>query len=271
MARLIQGDVGSGKTAVAAALCYTVAKNGGQSALMVPTEILAEQHFATLTKLFDGTDMKIVLLTGSVTGKKRRETLESLASGEAVIAVGTHALISDPVDFANLSLVITDEQHRFGVAQRAALTSKGHSPHTLVMSATPIPRTLAFIIFGDLDISVLDEMPAGRIPIETFHIDSAKRARAYGFIRKHLDEGLQAYIVCPLVEMGESDLASAEEHATRLAREEFADYRVALLHGRMRAVDKEYVMRQFAAGDKLFGMIDPDYDAPRFHVSLSYY
>jgi len=249
MARLIQGDVGSGKTAVAAALCYTAAKCGFQSALMAPTEILAEQHYATLQKMFGGTDIAPVLLTGSVTGAKRREALAALADGEASIAVGTHALISDAVEFSKLALVITDEQHRFGVAQRAALCAKGLDPHMLVMSATPIPRTLAFIIFGDLDISILDEMPAGRIPIETFHIDSGKRARAYGFIKKHLDQGLQAYIVCPLVEMGESDLASAEEYAAKLAREEFSGYRVGMLHGRMKAADKEYIMRRFSAGE----------------------
>ena len=249
MARLIQGDVGSGKTAVAASLCYTAARCGFQSALMAPTEILAEQHYATLSKMFAGTGINVVLLTGSVTGLRRRETLSALSSGEAAIAVGTHALISDPVEFHDLALVITDEQHRFGVAQRAALSAKGRDPHMLVMSATPIPRTLAFIIFGDLDVSILDEMPSGRIPVETFHIDSGKRARAYGFIRKHLDQGLQAYVVCPLVEMGESELASAEEYATRLAREEFADYRVAMLHGRMKPADKEYIMRRFAAGE----------------------
>ncbi len=249
MARLIQGDVGSGKTAVAASLCYSAAKCGYQSAMMAPTEILAEQHYATLSKMLDGTGINVVLLTGSVTGVRRREVLAALASGEASVIVGTHALISDPVEFHSLALVITDEQHRFGVAQRAALAAKGRDPHMLVMSATPIPRTLAFIIFGDLDVSILDEMPVGRIPIETFHIDTGKRERAYGFIRKHLDQGLQAYVVCPLVEMGESDLASAEEYASKLAAKEFAGYKVALLHGRMRPADKEYVMRRFAAGE----------------------
>lgn len=249
MARLVQGDVGSGKTVVAAALCYSAAKCGFQSALMAPTEILAEQHYKTLSKLLDGTDIRIALLTGSVTGSKRKAVLSALESGEIHIAVGTHALISDCVDFSSLGLVITDEQHRFGVAQRAALLEKGHSPHMLVMSATPIPRTLALMLFGDLDISVLDEMPAGRKPIKTYHIDSGKRSRAYNFIKKHLDEGRQAYIVCPLVEDNESDLISAEEYALKLTAKDFSDYRVGLLHGRMKPADKDYVMRKFAENE----------------------
>lgn len=249
MARLVQGDVGSGKTVVAAALCYSAAKCGFQSALMAPTEILAEQHFRTLSKLLDGTDIKVSLLTGSVTGSKRRTLLAALASGEMHIVIGTHALISDCVEFASLGLVITDEQHRFGVAQRAALLEKGHSPHMLVMSATPIPRTLALMLFGDLDISVLDEMPAGRKPVKTYWIDSGKRSRAYDFIKKHLDEGRQAYIVCPLVEDNESELVSAEEHALKLAAKDFSDYRVGMLHGRMKASDKDYIMRRFAENE----------------------
>lgn len=249
MARLVQGDVGSGKTVVAAALCYSAAKCGFQSALMAPTEILAEQHFRTLSKLLDGTDVKLSLLTGSVTGNKRKTLLSELSTGTIHIVVGTHALISDCVEFASLGLVITDEQHRFGVAQRAALLEKGRSPHMLVMSATPIPRTLALMLFGDLDISVLDEMPAGRKPIKTYWIDSGKRFRAHSFIKKHLDEGRQAYIVCPLVEDNESELVSAEEHALQLAAKDFADYRVGMLHGKMKAADKDYVMRRFSENE----------------------
>lgn len=249
MQRLLQGDVGSGKTAVAAALCFCCGRSGLQSALMAPTELLAEQHFHTLSRLLEGSGLRAALLTGSVTAARRRELLEQLRLGQIDVAVGTHALISQGVDFSDLALVITDEQHRFGVGQRAALSSKGRTPHVLAMSATPIPRTLALMVFGDMDISVLDEMPKGRIPVETYAIDSGKRSRAYNFIREHVRAGEQAFVVCPLVSEGESELASAEEFAARLSTKELSDCRVGLLHGRMKAADKEYVMRRFAEGD----------------------
>lgn len=249
MQRLLQGDVGSGKTAVAAALCFCCARSGCQAALMAPTELLAEQHYRTLSRLLEGSGIRIALLTGSVTQATRRELYRRLGEGEVDVIAGTHALISEGVEYKNLALVITDEQHRFGVGQRAALTAKGVTPHVLAMSATPIPRTLALMIFGDMDISVLDQMPVGRLPVETYHIESSKRQRAYGFIKKHIAAGEQAFVVCPLVSEGESDLASAEEFAARLSAGELADCRVGLLHGRMKTVDKEYTMRRFLEGE----------------------
>ena len=251
MSRLLQGDVGSGKTAVAAALCYNVAKNGCQSALMAPTEILAQQHYKSLSALLEGSGVEVCLLTGSMTAAQKRETKEKLKSGECQLAVGTHALISDGVEFSSLSLVITDEQHRFGVKQRSALAEKGQEPHTLVMSATPIPRTLALLMYGDLDVSVLDELPAGREKIDTLVIGSDKRERAFGFVRKALDEGRQAYIVCPLVEENEeeeSTLVSAKAYAKELAQDAFKGYSVGLLHGKMTGAEKEKTMRGFADG-----------------------
>ena len=245
MSRLLQGDVGSGKTAVAAAVLYTAVKNGWQCALMAPTEILAEQHERSLSSFFEGTGLRIALLTGSVKPSRRREILQGLEQGDIDLAVGTHALLGEGVVFRRLGLVITDEQHRFGVAQRAALAKKGHAPHLLVMSATPIPRTLALMIYGDLDLSVLDELPPGRQNIATYAVGTALRPRIYRFLQKHLDQGLQAYIVCPLVEEGDSPMASAEEYARRLSEREFAGYRVGLLHGRMKGSEKEAVMRDF--------------------------
>ncbi len=248
MNRLIQGDVGSGKTAVAAAVCYSAVKNGMQCAFMAPTEILAKQHFDSLSYLFEGMKINAALLTGSVTAAKKRLIYESLENGETDIVIGTHALISDNVKFRSLGLVITDEQHRFGVAQRAALISKGESPHIMVMSATPIPRTLALMIFGDLDLSVLDEMPPGRQKIDTYLIDSGKRFRAYGFLKKQIDNGNQCYIVCPLVEDNESDLKSAQEYIKLLAGTPLAGCRTALLHGKMKAKDKNEIMESFVSG-----------------------
>lgn len=249
MNRLVQGDVGSGKTAVAAALCYTVIKNGRQAALMAPTEILAAQHFESLSKMYAGTGIRVALLTGSLTPAKRRKLLEQLESGEIDLAVGTHALITDTVRFHNLSLVVTDEQHRFGVAQRTALAEKGEHAHMLVMSATPIPRTLALMIYGDLDLSVLDERPPGRQPIASYRIDSSKRQRAYGYIRRHIEQGRQGYIICPLVEEGESDMASVTEYTRRLREEVFPDLRIGMLHGKMKPKEKDAVMTAFAAGE----------------------
>lgn len=253
MSRLIQGDVGSGKTVVAAALCYCCARCGMQSALMAPTEILAEQHYETLSKLLSPAGIEVALLTGSTPAAKRKAIRQGLADGTVQVAVGTHALISESVTFDSLGLTITDEQHRFGVAQRAAFSGKGFAPHMMVMSATPIPRTLALMIFGDLDVSVLDEMPKGRKPVETFWIDSGKRQRAYGFIKKHLDAGEQAFIICPLISENEAspataELAAAEQYAEGLISGEFSGYSVGLLHGRMKPAEKDEVMRTFADG-----------------------
>ena len=246
MNRLIQGDVGSGKTAVAAAAMYTVIKNGFQAAMMAPTEILANQHFDSLSKLFNGTDIKTALLTGSTKAKEKREIKEALMNGEIDLIIGTHALIQNDVEFKNLALVITDEQHRFGVEQRASLAMKGTSPHLMVMSATPIPRTLGLIIYGDLDISILDELPAGRKAIRTDVVDTSYHERIYNFIKKAVDNGNQAYIVCPLVEESESELISATEYAEELSKKHFSGYRLSLLHGKMKAKDKEKVMLSFS-------------------------
>ena len=249
MNRLVQGDVGCGKTAVAAALCYTLAKNGYQSAIMAPTEILVKQHFDTFKAFFKDTDISCQLFTGSLTAKEKRERREELKSGKINIAIGTHALISDGVDFNNLGLVITDEQHRFGVAQRAKLSAKGNTPHRLVMSATPIPRTLALIIYGDLDISIIDEYPKNRQVIDSYSVTSSLRERVYNFIKKELNSGRQAYIVCPLVEDNETDLKSAEEYFKEISQKQFKDYKVGLLHGKMKAQDKEAVMSAFLNGE----------------------
>ncbi len=248
MNRLLQGDVGSGKTAVAAALMYTAVKNGFQSALMAPTEVLATQHFKTL-KAFFGDDIKIELLTGSVTAKNKRIIREKLENGECNIVVGTHAIIQNDVIFNNLGLVITDEQHRFGVGQRASLSGKGNNPHTLVMSATPIPRTLAMMIYGDLDISVLDELPKGRQPVKTYCVPTSYHERIYKFIRKNIANGRQAYIVCPLVEESESDLIPATEYYDYLKGTYFSDCTLGLLHGQMKPKEKEAVMNRFYSGE----------------------
>ncbi len=249
MNRLVQGDVGSGKTAVAASLMYHTARNGYQSAIMAPTEILAEQHYKNLCDGLKNTDIKCVLLTGSLKKKEKQQAYDMLIRGEAQIAVGTHALISGGVEFKNLALVITDEQHRFGVSQRAGLSAKGIHPHTLVMSATPIPRTLGLIIYGDLDISVIDEYPRGRQSIENYCVESALRARVFGYIKKHLDEGRQGYIVCPMVEENaELDIKSAEEYYAEIKDGAFKNYSVGLLHGQMKPRDKEAVMREFKEG-----------------------
>jgi ATP-dependent DNA helicase RecG len=243
--------MGSGKTAVAAACAYNAVKNGYQAAMMAPTEILAEQHFKTLSKFFENSQIRVALLTGSLTKKKKEAIKASLESGETHIVVGTHALISDNVYYSRLGLVITDEQHRFGVEQRASLQEKGNSPHMLVMSATPIPRTLALIIHGDLDISVINEYPKGRQPIETYCVGSDLHQRVYNYIKKHIHEGRQGYIVCPLVEENEeiSNLISAEEYFETLKEGVFKDYRLGLLHGKMKAKEKDSVMRMFAQGE----------------------
>ncbi|MBR3817381.1 MAG: ATP-dependent DNA helicase RecG [Clostridia bacterium] len=250
MNRLIQGDVGSGKTAVAACLLYVSAKNGLQSAFMAPTEILAKQHYNTLCNMLGEKGITVEFLTGSVTAKKKREIKERLRNGEVHIIVGTHALLSDDVEFSNLGLVITDEQHRFGVAQRGKLIFKGANPHTLVMSATPIPRTLSLIIYGDLDLTVIDERPKGRQKTDTYCVGTSYRPRIYSFIKKHLDSGLQAYIVCPAVEDNpDSDITNVTDYCESLSENEFSDYRVGLLHGKMKPKDKERVMADFLSGE----------------------
>lgn len=244
MNRLLQGDVGSGKTMVAAAAVYAAAKNGFQAAIMAPTEILAEQHFSTFSRVLEPLGVRVCLLTGSLTPKQKELLKEELAAGVYQVAVGTHALVQNSTEFQNLGLVITDEQHRFGVEQRRKLAGKGNSPHCLVMSATPIPRTLALIVYGDLDISILDELPKGRQPVDTLVIHSDKRERALHFIREHIEAGEQAYIVCPLVEESESDLLAASQYRDRVAKD-FPGIQVGLLHGRMKPADKESVMEAF--------------------------
>lgn len=247
--RLIQGDVGSGKTAVAAGIIYTAVKNGYQTALMAPTEILAVQHFESLSKLLSESSVRVRLLTGSAGAKEKREIKSDLIDGNIDLLIGTHAIIQNDVEFKNLGLVITDEQHRFGVNQRAALTQKGESVHTIVMSATPIPRTLGLILYGDLDISVIDEMPKGRQQIRTDVVDSRYNQRLYKFIRDAIDRGEQCYIVCPAVDEGELDIKSAEELGEELSKTAFRGYNIGVLHGKMKPKQKESVMKAFAAGD----------------------
>jgi ATP-dependent DNA helicase RecG len=259
MNRLLQGDVGSGKTVVAAAAAVAVMRAGGQMALMAPTEILAEQHCASFGALLK--DVRVVtpegeravavrLLTGSTPAAERRAIIGELADGSADVVIGTHALIQEGVTFSNLALAIIDEQHRFGVAQRAALREKGYNPHLLVMTATPIPRTLSLTLFGDLDISVIDELPAGRQPIQTYIVTNRERERAYRFVQKQVQEGHQAYIICPLVEESESvDARAVVAEHERLQRDVFPTLRLGLLHGRMKGDEKDQVMRQFDAGE----------------------
>ena len=249
MNRLLQGDVGSGKTAVAASACYFTAKNGAQSALMAPTEILASQHYRTLSDFLEPFGVKVCLLTGSLTPKKKASIREQVAAGEIDVIVGTHAIIQKDVEYKSLGLVITDEQHRFGVAQRAALAEKGDSPHKLVMSATPIPRTLALIIYGDLDISAITQLPKGRKPVQTYAVTGKLRHRAFGFVKDRLDEGRQAYVVCPMIEDSESDLFAVKSYAENAANGDLKGYSTALLHGKMRAAEKEKVMKKFRDGE----------------------
>ncbi|MCR5815254.1 MAG: ATP-dependent DNA helicase RecG [Ruminococcus sp.] len=248
MNRLVQGDVGSGKTAVAAGAAFFAHKNGFQTAMMAPTEILASQHYDTLSKFLAPIGVKCALLTGSLTPKKKAALKEQIAAGEFGVVVGTHALVQDSTHFKRLGLVITDEQHRFGVRQRAALSGKGENPHKLVMSATPIPRTLALMIYGDLDLSILDEMPNGRKRIETYAVMGSMRRRAFGFVRGELDKGRQAYIVCPMIEESDCDLISVKKYAEELSNGEFGGYSVGLLHGKLPADEKERVMRDFKGG-----------------------
>lgn len=245
MNRLLQGDVGSGKTAVAAGAAYFAYLNGYQSTLMAPTEILAKQHYDTLYKFLAPLGVTIALLTGSQTPAQKKQIRQLIADGQIDVAVGTQALIQKSTRFSSLGLVITDEQHRFGVGQRAALGSKGNEPHVLVMSATPIPRTLGMIIYGDLDISILDEMPKGRLPIRTYTVDTSYRERLYKFILKYVNNGFQAYIVCPLIEEGVSEKAAATEYINSLQNTCLANVPTGLLHGKMKQADKDAVMQDF--------------------------
>ncbi len=249
MNRLIQGDVGSGKTLVAAALCMLAVKNGYQAAVMAPTEILANQHEQSLSPIFAKLGIETVLLTGSMGVKAKREALEKIEQGYAKVVIGTHALIQKGVNFAKLGAVVADEQHRFGVNQRAMLREKGEHPHTLVMSATPIPRTLALIMYGDLDVSIIDELPPNRTPVETYAVGEKMRKRIIAFMEKQIEDGGQVYVVCPLIEEGESDLElkSAEEYAQKLAKV-LPHRRIGVLHGRMKPSEKDSVMQMFASG-----------------------
>ena len=250
MNRLVQGDVGSGKTMVAAAAAYCAVTNGRQAAMMAPTEILAEQHHASMSKLLEPLGIRVGLLTGSMTPKNKALMRERIAGGELDFVIGTHALVTDKTVFADLGLVITDEQHRFGVGQRSRLSAKGDDPHLLVMSATPIPRTLALLMYGDLDVSILDELPPGRQTVDTFLVNESYRPRINNFIRKHAANGNQIYVVCPAVEETDGmSLKSATGWAEILQTAAFPDLRVALLHGQMKAAEKERVMAQFARGE----------------------
>lgn len=248
--RLIQGDVGSGKTMVAAALCVLAAQNGYQAAVMAPTEILANQHYQTLAPLFDRLGISCALLTGSMTAANKRAQAARLASGEAAVAIGTHALIQETVTFLNLGMAVVDEQHRFGVLQRAALTAKGTAPHLAVMSATPIPRTLALILYGELDVSVIDELPPGRQAVKTYAVGEDMRARITAFLDKQCAQGGQAYVICPLV--GESETGLERQNALgycQALKKALPDRSIGLIHGRMPAAEKDDVMGRFAAGE----------------------
>jgi ATP-dependent DNA helicase RecG len=249
MNRLVQGDVGSGKTMVAAIALFNTAMNGLQGALMAPTEILAEQHYASLNSLVSSWGVETALLTGSTSKKEKEEILEGIAGGRIKIVIGTHALIQDNVEFSSLALVITDEQHRFGVRQRTVLKEKGSNPHVLVMTATPIPRTLAIFMYGDMDISIIDELPPGRQKVDTYFMRPAMRNKVYGFVRDEISKGRQAYVVCSMVEESEKlEVESAAEMQEKLKEEYFSDFQVGLLHGRMSSEEKEEVMRSFKEG-----------------------
>ncbi len=249
MNRLVQGDVGSGKTMVAAIALFNAAMNGFQGALMAPTEILAEQHHESLCSLVGPWGVETALLTGSTTKKEKEHILEEIASGRIKIIIGTHALIQENVEFSCLALVITDEQHRFGVRQRAVLKEKGGNPHVLVMTATPIPRTLAIFMYGDMDISIIDELPPGRQKVDTYFMRPTMRNKVYGFVKEEIGKGRQAYVVCSLVEESEKlEAESAVEMQEMLKEEYFMDFQVGLLHGRMSPDEKEEVMKSFKEG-----------------------
>ena len=251
MNRLLQGDVGSGKTLVAAAAIYAAGRAGWQSALMAPTEILARQHAETMQRLLAPFGVRVALLTGGMRAAAKRETLAAIAAGEAGLVVGTHAVLSAGVEFAALGLAVTDEQHRFGVRQRQLLAAKAKAPHLLVMSATPIPRTLALLVYGELDISVLDELPPGRTPVKTFAITGKKRADMFGFLDGQIAKGRQVYFVCPLIEEGQgaaAQMQAAADYLEHTVRPLLPTRRVGLMHGRLKPKEKAAVMEEFAAG-----------------------
>ena len=250
MNRLVQGDVGSGKTIVAAAVMFAAVKSGYQAAMMAPTEILAEQHYKNLSSLFAPWRIGVAFLSGGQSAKERNENLERIKMGTVEVVVGTHALLTETVEFHRLALTITDEQHRFGVKQRTSLTDKGTNAHTLVMTATPIPRTLSLILYGDLDVSVIDELPPGRKKIDTFALGETMRERVYNFLEQKMMEGRQIYIVCPLVEDSEVlEAKSVTDYVKKLKKSKLKDYRIAELHGRMKSWEKEEVMHRFASGE----------------------
>jgi ATP-dependent DNA helicase RecG len=250
MNRLVQGDVGSGKTIVAVLALFKAVRSGYQGAMMVPTEILAQQHFESISSLLSKYEIKIALLKGSQTKKQKSEILDNIKAGGVDIVIGTHALLEENVEFERLGLVITDEQHRFGVRQRAVLSRKGNNPDVLVMTATPIPRTLALILYGDLDISIIDELPPGRKPVETYPVDESMRERINSFIRKKVQEGRQVYIVCPLVDESDSiEAKSATNLAEKISQKDFSDLKVGLIHGKLKSREKEEIMKSFAVGN----------------------
>lgn len=249
MSRLLQGDVGSGKTTPAFFVMYVCANNGMQSVMMAPTEVLAKQHYKNALSVFSGTTLNIELITGSTTMAERRRICENIAGGLCDIVIGTHAVLYDNVQFANLGLIITDEQHRFGVNQRAMLESKSIAPHTLIMSATPIPRTLALILYGKTDISILDEMPPGRQPVKTYVVGEHKRKDMYGFIEKEIADGSQIFVVCPLIEQSESLEARSSEEVFDELKQRFGEQTVTLLHGKMKPQEKNEIMEHFKNGD----------------------
>lgn len=249
MNRLVQGDVGSGKTIVAVIALFNCAKNGYQGAMMAPTEILAEQHFESISNLLEKWGIRVGLITGSTSSKQKKEIIDGISRGEIDVIVGTHALIQEGVEFKNLALAITDEQHRFGVRQRAELINKGHNPHVLVMTATPIPRTLALFLYGDMDISIIDQMPIGRQKVSTHFVKASGRDKVYNSLINEIKKGRQVYVVCPLVEESEKlQVESAVETEKNLKEKYFKNYRVGLLHGKMNSKEKEAVMHDFKAG-----------------------
>lgn len=250
MNRLIQGDVGSGKTAVAQIAIYMIIKNGYQAAIMAPTDVLASQHFEAFKHIFESLGYKCVFLSGSQKKKEKKEIYQLIENGDAHIIVGTHAIIQEQVVFKNLGLVVTDEQHRFGVKQREILTNKGNNPHTLVMTATPIPRTLALILYGDLDISIIDKLPPGRQKIDTSYVNSSYYPRIYNFIKKNADEKRQAYIICPVIEENEKlELKAVLTYTEELKTKVFSDYNVECIHGKMKNQEKQIIMDKFYNGE----------------------
>ena len=249
MNRLIQGDVGSGKTAVAMAASYWAIENGYQSVLMAPTEVLAQQHYHSFMSVFDSLGIETVLLTGGQSAKEKRTALAKVASGEANMIIGTHAVIQKGVEYHKLGLAITDEQHRFGVQQRGALNQKGESPHTLVMTATPIPRTLALILYGDLDVSIIDELPPGRQKIDTMAVQSSYHERIYGFIEKQVQEGRQAYVICPMIEENEKLEVQSVLNYTDELQQKLNQCNVQCVHGKMKPKEKQEIMDAFSKGE----------------------